>query len=204
LEFLAAELLRGEGGLLLLNGKRFINEMDTRKKITDAIIQTPSDEVSPRQWDVQLVLDEATYESAKSHVDFYLWKGLMRKTTVSELDPSALSEIQEYADAASGKTVDPLGRNAFGHWKLIDVKPESVIYVGRVTPAVHFTMGGVSINQQSEVLNADSKPIGGIWAAGEVTGGIHGDNRLGGSSLLECVVFGRIAGQQVASALGGE
>jgi len=200
-KFLAAEVLRGEGGLLLLNAKRFVNEMETRKNVTDAIIQTPTTDTSPRQWDVQVVLDEAVYESAKSHIDFYLWKGLMRKATIADLGPSALSAIQEYANAAAGKSSDPLGRTSFGHWKLTEVKPESVIYVGRVTPAVHFTMGGATISEQSEVLNADGKPIKGIWAAGEVTGGIHGDNRLGGSSLLECVVFGRIAGNEVASFL---
>ena len=79
-----------------------------------------------------------------------------------------------------------------------EVTPDTIIYVGRVTPAVHFTMGGVLINENSEVLDAEGRPIKGLWAAGEVTGGIHGENRLGGSSLLECVVFGRIAGDQVA------
>jgi len=62
-------------------------------------------------------------------------------------------------------------------------------------------MGGVMINERSEVLNAEGKAIKGLWAAGEVTGGIHGENRLGGSSLLECVVFGRVAGKQVANLL---
>ncbi|KAI9739324.1 MAG: hypothetical protein M1834_007537 [Cirrosporium novae-zelandiae] len=198
-KFLAAELLRGEGGLMLLNGNRFVNEMETRQHITDTILRTPPTDSLPRQWTVQLVLDEGTYNAAASHIDFYVWKGLMRKTTVSELGSSVLPVIQEYADAAAGKQADQFGRKTFGHWTLKDVTPESVVYTGRVTPVVHFTMGGVIFNENSEVLNADGKPIKGVWAAGEVTGGIHGENRLGGSSLLECVVFGRIAGDRAAA-----
>ena len=123
----------------------------------------------------------------------------MRKATVADLGPNALASIQQYADAAAGRAVDPFGRSTFADWNLRDATPESVVYVGRVTPVVHFTMGGVVINERSEVLNADDTPIRGLWAAGEVTGGIHGENRLGGSSLLECVVFGRIAGDQAAA-----
>jgi len=203
-KFLAAELLRGEGGMLLRDGKRFVNEMETRKVVTDAITRTPAVESSPRQWDVQLVLDEGVYSNASSHIDFYIWKGLMRKTTIADLGEGALATIQAYAHAAVGHAVDPLGREYFGHWKLHDVSPDSVVYVGRVTPAVHFTMGGVVISPQSEVLDREGKPIEGLWAAGEVTGGIHGDNRLGGSSLLECVVFGRISGEQVAKSLSSD
>ncbi|CAA7267100.1 unnamed protein product [Cyclocybe aegerita] len=200
-KFLAAEILRGEGGLLLLNGKRFVNEMETRQHITDVILSTPPVDTSPQQWDIQLVLDEGAYNALSSHVDFYIFKGLMRKATVSELDPSgvALPSIQEYAKAAAGLASDPFSRKTFGSWVLKEVKPDSIVYVGRVTPVVHFTMGGVLISQDAEVLDADGKPIKGLWAAGEITGGLHGDNRLGGSSLLECAVFGRIAGDQAAA-----
>jgi FAD-dependent fumarate reductase len=202
-KFLAAELLRGEGGLLLHDGKRFVNEMETRKNVTDAITRTPTTHAVPRQWGIELVLDEGVYENASSHIDFYIFKGLMRKATISDLGPSALETIKAYTSAAEGQTPDPFHREYFGHWKLVDVTPESVVYVGIVTPAVHFTMGGVVINAHSEVLDKNGKPIKGLWAAGEVTGGVHGENRLGGSSLLECVVFGRRAGDGAAKYLGG-
>ena len=73
-----------------------------------------------------------------------------------------------------------------------------------MTPITHFTMGGAAINDNSQILvsdgaSSDLKPVQGLWAAGEITGGLHGDNRLGGSSLLECVVFGRAAGQGAAA-----
>lgn len=201
-KFLAGELLRGEGGILLLNGQRFVNEMQTRKHITHVITQTPSTDASPRQWDVQIVLDEGTHARVADHVGFYIWKGLMRKTTAADLGPAALASLRDYAAIAAGRAADPFGRSTFGSWTLADVTPDSVVYVGRVTPATHFTMGGVVINERSEVLDAQRIPIKGLWAAGEVTGGIHGDNRLGGSSLLECVVFGRIAADGAADYFG--
>jgi FAD-dependent fumarate reductase len=201
LKFLAAEVLRGEGGVLLMNGKRFVNELDTREKVANSITSTPSTLDSPKQWDVQIVLDQGAYEAAKAHIDFYVFKGLMKKCTIAELGIGALGSISQYADAAAGKTEDTFGRVAFADWTLKEPLPESVVYVGTVTPVVHFTMGGVVISEKSEVLDENNTRIEGLWAAGEVTGGLHGGNRLGGSSLLECVVFGRIAGDEIAAYL---
>lgn len=205
-KFLAAELLRGEGGILLnREGKRFVNEMGTRKFVTDSITGLEAKEDSPRQWDVSLVLDEGVYENASAHVDFYVFKELMRKTSLSRLGIEAVETIIGYAESAEGKNKDRLGRRSFGHWRLKseDVTGETVVYVGNVTPAVHFTMGGVVINEHSELLNQHGERIRGVWAAGEVAGGVHGGNRLGGSSLLECCVFGRIAGNAAVEFLGG-
>ncbi|KAH0845053.1 Fumarate reductase [Fonsecaea pedrosoi] len=204
-KFLAAEALRGEGGILLRQGKRFINELRTRKQVTEAILaQPPKDSQPTKQWDIQILMDEGAYQAAKSHVDFYMWKGLMRKTTISELDHAdeALKTIKEYAATVQGTSADSLGRSSFGQWALQGPKPDSTVYVGSVTPVVHYTMGGAIFSPEAEVLDAAGQPIKGLWAAGESTGGIHGDNRLGGSSLLECVVFGRIAGQNAAKFLG--
>jgi len=201
-KFLAAELLRGEGGILLRQGTRFIDELQTRKVVTDAIVAQPPTEREPiKQWDVLLVIDQSVYDAAKAHVDFYLWKGLMRKTTISELTdaPTSLATIQQYCDVVRGQTADPLGRTSFGHWSLEDPVPDSTVYVGAVTPVTHYTMGGAMFDPHAQVLDASGNPIRGLWAAGEITGGLHGANRLGGSSLLECVVFGRIAGQNAAA-----
>lgn len=228
-KFLAAEVLRGEGGILLRQGRRFIDELQTRKAVTEAITSAQPNTTDSagtigaiKQWDVSLVMDQGAYEAAKAHVDFYLWKGLMRKTTIGELDRPeiALATIKEYAEvvargrnsqtASNGQTaaapatsgvqvaIDPQGRTAFGHWTLTDPTPASTVYVGAVTPVVHYTMGGVVFTPEAQVLDFHNNPINGLWAAGEITGGIHGANRLGGSSLLECVVFGRIAGQNAA------
>ncbi|KAL3475524.1 FAD binding domain-containing protein [Aspergillus californicus] len=205
-KFLAAEALRGEGGILLLgNGKRFVNELATRDVVTDAITASAvrvESESGLKQWDVTLLLDEGAAAALESHMQFYLWKGLMRKTTLGELEEledGIFEGVREYADIVSGKRKeDEFGRTAFGNWTLRDVQADSVVYVGKVTPVLHFTMGGVQFNEQSQVLDDGGEPIQGLWAAGEVTGGLHGGNRLGGSSLLECAVFGRIAGDNAA------
>lgn len=206
-KFLAAEMLRGEGGVLMRGGRRFVDELENRKVVTDKILtgEAAKNAVRLKQWNVQLVLDEGVYEKAKSHIDFYLWKGLMRKCRLAEanLGDEAQHTLQRYADAVFGKREDECGRTTFGGWKTETVEAGSMVYVGWVTPAVHFTMGGVRINGSGRVLGGNGEVLGNVWAVGEVSGGIHGDNRLGGSSLLECVVFGRRAGREVAKMLDG-
>ncbi|KAL4978306.1 FAD binding domain-containing protein [Aspergillus desertorum] len=189
-KFLAAEALR----------TRFVNELETREHVTDAVLKSATKlESDLRQWDVTLLLDEGAASALDSHMQFYLWKGLLRKTTLGELGQSTLETVQQYADVVAGKVPDPYGRTAFGNWALSDPQPESVAYVGRVTPVLHFTMGGVLFDERGQVFDQQGDPIRGLWAAGEVTGGLHGQNRLGGSSLLECAAFGRITGDQAAA-----
>ena len=202
-KILAAEALRGEGGILVRgDGRRFVNELEKRETVTRAMMeQAKQMPTTARQWDVNLVLDEGAAAALQMHLGFYTAKGLMRQTTVGELAekmPLLDETLREYVDVVSGKTQDPFGRQSFGKWTLTEVQPESKVYVGKVTPVVHFTMGGVVINERSQVLDHQGRPIPGLWASGEITGGLHGQNRLGGSSLLECVVFGRIAGDEAA------
>jgi len=70
-----------------------------------------------------------------------------------------------------------------------------------MTPVLHYTMGGLEIDAESRVVDSAGKPVPGLFAAGEVAGGVHGANRLGGSSLLGCVVFGRVSGDSAAAYL---
>ncbi|KAI5285757.1 hypothetical protein KEM52_002302, partial [Ascosphaera acerosa] len=210
-KILAAEVLRGEGGILLAGtGKRFVNELDTRAAVTKAIETqcvplpiTPTEAGATKQWAAWLVLDAAAAERVASHLGFYRFKKLMIDTTVGELQkqlPDALETIRTYSRNIKAGTPDPLGRSTFGAWALDPdaVDEQTPVVVGRITPVVHFTMGGVTIDSDAAVLDGQGKAIEGLWAAGEITGGLHGDNRLGGSSLLECVVFGRRAGDQAA------
>jgi flavocytochrome c len=219
-KFLAAEMLRGEGGVLLYKGRRVVNELGTREVVSSAImVLPPADQnddnkregggsCGPRQWDMQLLLDPGTTAAAAGHVGFYLWKGLMQRKKVRELDEVTRETLREYAAVVRGEKQDEFGRTAFGHWTLGaeggEIDDDAEVCIGRVTPIVHFTMGGAVFNEKALVLSSEigeeEKPIQGLWAAGEITGGIHGDNRLGGSSLLECVVFGRIAGEQASQA----
>ncbi|KAI0003886.1 Flavocytochrome c [Xylariaceae sp. FL0662B] len=208
-KFLAAEALRGEGGILLsaASGERFVDELQTRDVVTAAVMALPSADVGEtRQWNVSLLLDPGACEAAASHVGFYLWKGLMQKKKVKDLQPAVIASIDKYAAMVAAGEPDALGREAFGHWRLPpgEANREEEVCVGTVTPVVHFTMGGAAFNTKAQVLRkTDDKlePIPGLWAAGEVAGGVHGANRLGGSSLLMCVVFGRIAGIEATKSL---
>lgn len=98
--------------------------------------------------------------------------------------------------AAAGKAVtDDFGKKDFPAM----FNPEEPLYVSQVTPSIHYTMGGLEINGRAQVIGNDGFPIEDLYAAGEVSGGLHGENRLCGNSLLECVVFGRIAGEEAAA-----
>merc|ERR1719517_385991 len=104
-------------------------------------------------------------------------------------------------DAASGKT----GSGKKFYHNIIPgsaVKAEP-FYVAIITPVIHYCMGGLEIDVNSAVLKSNGQAISGLYAAGEVAGGVHGNNRLGGNSLLDCVVFGRVAGIHCAKAMLG-
>ena len=139
-------------------------------------------------------------------VGFYKFKGLItdvgnleQVATKLGVDANILREtIRSYRAAAdSGK--DDLGKVAFP----TVFSEDDHYYVAYITPSLHYCMGGLEINESAQVLSAgaEKKPVPGLFAAGEVTGGVHGANRLGGNSLLECVVYGRIAGQHAAHSL---
>merc|ERR1712019_208715 len=76
-------------------------------------------------------------------------------------------------------------------------------YVAIITPVIHYCMGGSEVNASGQVMSKDG-PILGLYAAGEVAGGVHGNNRLGGNSLLDCVVFGRVTAQHAAQYMLGD
>lgn len=209
IKFLAGEMLRGEGGILLNpSGKRFVNELATRAAVSGAIMAREPDTPTngERQWGTTIVLDPGASEAAKSHIGFYAFKGLLKKTRLGDLDAAIIESVDEYAEAVASGTQDHFGRPSYGRWTLAAGDHDAEVYVGTVTPVTHFTMGGVAIDAEARVLRkaADGlEPVAGLWAAGEITGGVHGDNRLGGSSLLECVVFGRTAGAKAATAVVG-
>jgi len=87
------------------------------------------------------------------------------------------------------------GAKKFFHNLPLDVNDN--FHVAVVTPVIHYCMGGLKINPEAECLRGD-KVIGGLYGAGEAAGGIHGNNRLGGNSLLDCVVYGRVAARSAA------
>lgn len=101
-----------------------------------------------------------------------------------------IEKYNSYVDAG----VDPdFGKNAFG--SKIETAP---FYAVPERPSAHHTMGGLAINTNTEVLDADGNVIPGLFAAGEVTGGIHAGNRVGGNAVADAWVFGKIAGTNAA------
>merc|ERR1711869_45953 len=91
----------------------------------------------------------------------------------------------------SGKSYDPWGKKFFHN---LPTTFEDEYSIAIVTPTIHYCMGGLEINVKGEVEANSGGVIGGLYAAGEIAGGVHGNSRLGGNSLLDCVVFGRVAG----------
>eukprot|EP00899_Mesostigma_viride_P009902 jgi/Mesvir1/18913/Mv18902-RA.3 len=140
-------------------------------------------------------------------------KSVAVQVAAGTLDPEFVAEASDldvHCEGMGGvKLKLPAARwiDVFGKsWFPTKLRPEEPFWVAAVTPSVHYTMGGLAINTSTEVMqpptkaSKDGKPhrIQGLFAAGEVTGGLHGQNRLAGNSLLDCVVYGRIAGQRAA------
>ena len=187
---LITEGLRGDGAVLInAEGKRFIDEVGTRDVVSAAeIAQTGS-----YSW---LVVDQAMAD-ASSVIQGYIKKGYtVTGATYEELgkamgvDAAAFAETMEKWNGCVEAKNDPdFGRTSFAN--PLNTAP---YYAVKVTAGVHHTMGGLKINANTEVLNEKGEVIPGLFAAGEVTGGVHGANRLGGNAVADFTVFGRIAG----------
>lgn len=187
---LITEGLRGDGAILINEeGKRFIDEVGTRDVVSAAeIAQTGS-----YSW---LVVDQAMAD-ASSVIQGYIKKGYtVTGATYEELgkamgvDAAAFAETMEKWNGYVEAKNDPdFGRTSFAN--PLNTAP---YYAIKVTAGVHHTMGGLKINANTEVLNEKGEVIPGLFAAGEVTGGVHGANRLGGNAVADFTVFGRIAG----------
>ena len=192
---LITEGLRGDGAVLInAEGKRFIDEVGTRDVVSAAeIAQTGS-----YSW---LVVDQAMVD-ASSVIQGYIKKGYtVTGETYEELGKAM--GVDEAAFAETMKTwngyVEAKNDPDFGRTSFANPLNNGPYYAIKVTAGVHHTMGGVTINSATEVLKEDGTVIPGLFAAGEVTGGVHGANRLGGTAVADFVVFGRIAGESAAN-----
>jgi succinate dehydrogenase/fumarate reductase flavoprotein subunit len=182
-KFLAPEKLRGVGGVLLAAaGQRFTDELATRNAVSAAIAELPG-----RRAFLLLGADSAAQFGPA--LGFYVSKGLMKQVQGWQEAAAAMglpandtlaAELRGYNEAAAAGT-DAFGKSVFP--AAIDL--EGAMYLGQVEPVVHYTMGGTRIDPEGHVLRPDSTPLPGLFAAGEVAGGVHGRNRLGGNSLAE-------------------
>ena len=192
---LITEGLRGDGAILVnANGERFIDEVGTRDVVSAAEIAQPGS----YSW---LIVDQAMAD-ASSVIQGYIKKGYtVTGATYEELakeldvDPAAFANTMETWNSYVEAKNDP----DFGRTSFANPLNNGPYYAIKVTAGVHHTMGGVTINSATEVLKEDGTVIPGLFAAGEVTGGVHGANRLGGTAVADFVVFGRIAGESAAN-----
>ncbi|WP_326906547.1 flavocytochrome c [Sedimentibacter sp. MB31-C6] len=183
-------------------GSRFVDEGARRDVMTKALME----QEDSYMW---VIVDKHSYPTGDTvnnfneSIDSLVEAGRAFKAdTLEELaelidvDPDELvNSVETFNDAVEGSIDDPFGRTLFDN--KIDTAP---FYAGARVPTVHHTMGGVEINEDAQVVDNNGEVIKGLYAAGEVTGGIHGSNRLGGNALADITVFGRIAGTSAALA----
>lgn len=198
-KFLAAEALRGSGAVILdKNGKRFADELGKR------------DYVTGRMWlhgqaPYRLCLNSKAAALIMWHCEHYEGRGLMKKMNGSDLAKAcnvSQGELQKefdvYNKAAENPGTDKWDKKFF---EATPVMADDTFYVAEITPVIHYCMGGVAGNAKAEVITPNEQVIKGLYVAGEALGGVHGVNRLGGSSLLDCVVYGRVAGREATKYL---
>lgn len=193
---LVGEALRGDGAILVnKEGHRFFNETGTRDEVSAAEIEQPTGNV----W---LIVNQDMYEG--SAVISKLEKGgyLVNGETLDDLakamdfDADATEALKETVETWSGYVASGVDED-FGR-EIGAVKTDlssGPYYAVNVGPGIHHCMGGVKINTSAEVIDTDGNAIEGLYACGEVTGGIHGANRLGGNAVADIVVYGRIAAE---------
>lgn len=193
--YLIGEGLRGEGAILVnKNGQRFVNELSTRKIVSSAITNLHED-------GAYLIFDSGV-RAHFAAVEFYDQIGLVEHgTDLADLAKKigVNGANLEKTIAAWNKSVTTGKDKEFGRTTGMDRELDRGPYFAiHVHPAIHYTMGGIHINTETQVLDTNGNVIEGLFAAGEVSGGLHGNNRIGGNSIAETVIFGRQAGIQMA------
>merc|ERR1712134_76197 len=224
-KFLAAEALRGVGGIVLdANGKRFANELGRRDYVTG--------EMWKNKPPFRLCLNKAASDEIIWHCKHYTGRGVMKFYESGEalakdmgVPVQTLADTHELHYQASVKTAQdpdggswpaypsgkswdaasgPTGSGKKFYHNVIDGSRVATepFYVAIITPVIHYCMGGLEVTAEAEVISK-SGVIPGLYAAGEIAGGVHGNNRIGGNSLLDCVVFGRVAGKAASKYIMG-
>lgn len=190
------------GHTIMVNkeGKRFVEELDRRDVISMAI-KKQTGHVCYQLLDQKGLDDSKLVEPHAAEID-YLYKNklLVKANTIEEaakfFDIDA-KELKTTVDRYNGYV--KAGKDEeFNKRSMPFPIKEGPFYILKAAPAVHHTMGGIKINTNAQVINKEGKVIEGLYSAGEVTGGIHGTNRLGSDALADITVFGRIAGKNAA------
>ena len=191
---LITEGLRGDGAILVnTNGKRFIDEVLARDVVSKAEIEQPNSFA-------YLIIDQKMVDESLL-IQGYIAKGYSFKgDTYEALAKEINIPADEFVKTMNAWNSYVQNRNDpdFGRTSFINPLDKAPFYAIKVTPGIHHTMGGLRIDGRTRVLKGNGEAIPGLFAAGEVTGGVHGGNRLGGTAVSDFVVYGRIAGQEAA------
>ena len=195
---LISESMRARGGFLLnKNGKRFTNELLTRDVVSANELKQPGGIA-------YLVIDNSIYSKNKMAQNYTAEKLMTKCDTIA--DVAKLIGVDEKVVQASfdqyHKAFDNKKDDLFGRPEMLIRMDQAPYFVAEVTPGIHHTMGGVKIDPQAEVLIPEKKPIPGLFAAGEVTGGVHGGNRIGGNAVADIITFGRISANSALKYIG--
>lgn len=195
---LITEGLRGDGAILVnQSGERFTDEVGTR----DVVSAAENDQEGGYAW---LIIDQKMAD-ASAVIQGYIDKGYaVSGETYEELAKAMETDESTFKTTMEdwNKCVENKKDEKFNRTTFADKLDTAPYYAIKVQPGVHHTMGGLVINTDTQVLDTDNNVIDGLFAAGEVTGGVHGANRLGGNAVADFVVFGRIAGAQAAKYVG--
>jgi len=197
---LITEGIRGDGAILVnMEGKRFYDEVSTRDKVSAA-------EIAQTDGCAWIVLDQKMMDASSVYTGYYNSGYAVKGETYEELAEAmgvpadAFKETMDgWAKIWADKTDAEFGRTSFSSDNDLTTAP---FYAIKVSPGIHHTMGGLKIDTAAEVINTDGKVIPGLFAAGEVTGGVHGANRLGGNAVADIIVYGRIAGDSAVAYIG--
>ena len=191
--YLISESIRGGGAILISqDGKRFVNELDTRDKVSNSINNLP-------EHYAYILFDQQVRDENKSVEEYVSRNFVTQANTIDELakqlsiDANTLTEtIKRYDNFILNKHDEDFGRTT-GMRHPINKGP---FYAIKIAPGIHHTMGGVTINPETQVLDTQHHVIEGVFAAGEVVGGVHGANRIGGNAVADIIIFGLQAGKK--------
>lgn len=193
--YLISESIRGGGAILISQeGKRFINELETRDEVSARVINLP-------EHYAYIVFDEQVKNDNKAVEEYLAQHFVTQAPTIPQLaqqlgiNEAALAQTLAHYNEAVENGVDPEFLRTTGMNHKINTAP---YYAIKIAPGIHHTMGGVTINTDTQVIDKKGKILPGIYAAGEVTGGLHGENRIGGNAVADIIIFGIKAGGEAA------
>lgn len=176
------------------SGQRFVNELGDRKVIADAMLEighpcigiADSEAVDTAGWDLSKAISKGVirlFDDLDTLAESYGINSVELKKTVQTYNGFVEQNLDEAFKKPIVDQASPIVKAPF--------------YAMRLWPKVHYTMGGLRINQDAQVLDFEGNAIKGLYAAGEVVGGVHGASRLGSCAITECIVYGRLAGKNI-------